>query len=127
LEVIYEFSSSYRSPSSHLEHRAFVKCFISLQFLNLKQLVGLLGWDNKHRHPFLEWDSNPWSQSSSGHRHFMPWSAWSLWSAYLWLDVCKHSIKPPCLSHPCSHSRIWEQLTPFKGWDIYVIWCSLNF
>jgi hypothetical protein len=47
-----------------------VNRFVSLQFLNLRQLVGLLGWDispsqgryltqtqNKHRHPCLEWDS----------------------------------------------------------------------
>jgi hypothetical protein len=29
---------------SHLEHRASVKHFISLQFLNLQQSVGLLEW-----------------------------------------------------------------------------------
>jgi hypothetical protein len=27
----------------HLEHRESVKCFVSLQFLNFRQLVGLLG------------------------------------------------------------------------------------
>jgi hypothetical protein len=26
----------------------------------------------KHRHPCLEWDSNPWSQGSSERRHFIP-------------------------------------------------------
>jgi hypothetical protein len=29
---------------SHLEHTVSVKCFVSLQFLYLRQLVGLLGW-----------------------------------------------------------------------------------
>jgi hypothetical protein len=70
--------------SSHLEHRASVKRFVSLQFLNLRQSVGLLGLgiglsqgryltqtQNKHRHPCLERDSNPRSQCSSGRRHFM--------------------------------------------------------
>jgi hypothetical protein len=32
------------SCCSHLEHRASVKRFVSLQFLNLIQSVGLLGW-----------------------------------------------------------------------------------
>jgi hypothetical protein len=30
---------------------------------------------NAHRHPCLEWDSNPRSQCSSGRREFMPWTA----------------------------------------------------
>jgi hypothetical protein len=60
------------SCCSHLEHRASVKRFVSLQFLNLRHSVGLLGrvispsqgryltqTQNKHRHPCLEWDSNP--------------------------------------------------------------------
>jgi hypothetical protein len=56
-----------------LEHRASVKHFVSLKFLNLRQLVVLLGQRiilsqgrnvHKHRinadkHPCLEWDSNP--------------------------------------------------------------------
>jgi hypothetical protein len=80
------------SPSIHtsirvaptLEHRASVKRFVSLQFLNLRESVRLLGrgispmqdrclhtGQHKHkidaeRHPFLEWDSNPRSQRSSG-------------------------------------------------------------
>jgi hypothetical protein len=70
---------------SHLEHRASVKCFVSLQLLNLRQLLGFLGrgispsqgryltqTQNKHRHPCLECDSNPQSQRSSGRRDFMP-------------------------------------------------------
>jgi hypothetical protein len=60
-----------------------VKCFVSLQFVHLRQSVGLLGWgispsqgryltqaQNEHRHPCLEWDSNPGSQCSSGRRQF---------------------------------------------------------
>jgi hypothetical protein len=31
------------SSSSHLEHRVSVKRFVSLRFLNLRQLVGVLG------------------------------------------------------------------------------------
>jgi hypothetical protein len=34
----------FYSCCPHLEHRASVKRFISLQFLNLRQSVGLLGW-----------------------------------------------------------------------------------
>jgi hypothetical protein len=59
----------------HLEHRASVKRFVSLRFLNLRQLVGLLGrgislsqgrylhrttqTQNKRTHPCLKWDSEP--------------------------------------------------------------------
>jgi hypothetical protein len=67
-----------------LEHRESVKGFAPLQ-LNLEQSVGLLGrWIspsqerclythriNAGKHPCLEWDSNPWSQCSSGRRQFM--------------------------------------------------------
>jgi hypothetical protein len=73
------------SCCSHLEHRATVKFFVSLQFLNLRYSVGPLGrvispsqrryltqTQNKHGHPCLEWDSNPWSQRSSKRRQFMP-------------------------------------------------------
>jgi hypothetical protein len=71
---------------SHLEHRASVKRFVSLQFLNLRQSVGLLGWGispkqgrylhrtthriNADKHPCLERDSNPRSQSYSERRYF---------------------------------------------------------
>jgi hypothetical protein len=78
----------------HLEHRASVKRFTLLQFLNLRQSVGLLGREistsqgryltqtqNKHRHPCLEWDSNPWTQCSSGRRYFMSYTRRPLWSA----------------------------------------------
>jgi hypothetical protein len=65
----------------HLEHRASVKSFVSLQFLNLRHF-GRTPWTgnqpvarplpNTNRHPCLEWDSNPRSQCSRGRRHFMP-------------------------------------------------------
>jgi hypothetical protein len=35
---------------------------------------------NAHRYSCLEWNSNPWSQCSSGPRRFMPWTARPLWS-----------------------------------------------
>jgi hypothetical protein len=85
---------------SHLKHGASVKCFFSLQFLNIRRLVGLLQFlnirrlvgllgrgispsqgrflhritqtQNKRKHPYLEWDSNSRSQCSSEQRHFMP-------------------------------------------------------
>jgi hypothetical protein len=54
------------SCCSHSENRASVKRFVSLQFLNLRHSVGLLGrvmspsqgryltrTQNKHRHPWL--------------------------------------------------------------------------
>jgi hypothetical protein len=77
---------------SHLEHKASVKRFVSLQFLNLGQSTGLLArgsarrkaatyiGQHKHRinadrHPCLEYDSNPRSQCSSERRQFMPQTA----------------------------------------------------
>jgi hypothetical protein len=75
------------SCCSHSEHRASVKPFVPLQFLNSKHPVGLLGRvispsqgryltqsQNKHRHPYLEWDSNPRSQRSRERSQFMPYS-----------------------------------------------------
>jgi hypothetical protein len=66
------------SCCSHLEQRTSVKHFVSLQFLNLRHSARLLGrvispshgryltqTQNTHRHPCLEWDSNPRSQRSS--------------------------------------------------------------
>jgi hypothetical protein len=38
---------------------------------------------NAHRHPCLEWDSNPRSQRPSERRQFMPQTARPLWSAFL--------------------------------------------
>jgi hypothetical protein len=71
---------------SHLEHRASVKRFVSPQFLNVGHLVALRGRvispsqgryltqsQNKHRHPCLEWDSNPRYQHSSERKQFMPY------------------------------------------------------
>jgi hypothetical protein len=94
-------------PLEALEHRASVKCFVSLQFLDLRQSVGLLGrgisWthgatytEHKHRinadrHPCLEWDSNLRSPCSSGRRHFMSYRADTVIGAravtysYIWL------------------------------------------
>jgi hypothetical protein len=86
----YNFSTFYfkRNMDNNftLEHRASVKLFISLQFLNLGQSAVIIGWGispsqgrylHKHRinadkHPCLEWDSNPRSQCSRGRRQFMP-------------------------------------------------------
>jgi hypothetical protein len=70
-----------------LEHKAYVKRFVSLQFLNLGHSVGLLGQvispsqgcyltqtlnKHTHKHPYLELDSNPRSQRRSERRQFMP-------------------------------------------------------
>jgi hypothetical protein len=68
-----------------LEHRACVKHFVSLQFLNLRQSVGLLGRRispsqgrylpkqrlNTNGHPCFKWDLNPRSQCSSWRIYFM--------------------------------------------------------
>jgi hypothetical protein len=69
----------------HLEHRASVKRFVSLQFLHRRHSVGLFRrvistsqgryltkTQNEHRHPCLELDSNPRSQRSSERRQFTP-------------------------------------------------------
>jgi hypothetical protein len=81
--VTFRISAQYlvylHSCCSHLEHRASVKRFVSLQFHG--QSVGLLGQgispsqgrylyrttqtQNKRKHPCLEWDSNPRSQYSN--------------------------------------------------------------
>jgi hypothetical protein len=70
-----------------LEHRASVKRFVALRFLNVGHSVGLLGrvispsqgryltqTQNKHahKHPYLEWVSNTRSQRPSERRQFMP-------------------------------------------------------
>jgi hypothetical protein len=64
---------------------ASVKCFVSLQFLNLRQQDSLDEGSakrkaatytghriNADKYPYLEWNSNPRSQGSSRRRHFMP-------------------------------------------------------
>jgi hypothetical protein len=74
----FDYFFFFRSCCSHLDHRASVKRFVSLQFLNLRQSVRLLGQGispslgryiiqirDKRRHPCLEWDSKPRSQCSS--------------------------------------------------------------
>jgi hypothetical protein len=67
LSPAFFFFFFFYSCSSDLEHRASVKRFVSLHFLNLKPSIGLLGrgispfesryltqTQNKHRHPCLE-------------------------------------------------------------------------
>jgi hypothetical protein len=62
------YFSFFYSCCSHLEHKASVKPFVSLQFLNLRQSVGLLGREispsqdryltqtqNKHRQTSMPW------------------------------------------------------------------------
>jgi hypothetical protein len=89
----------FYSGCSHLEHRASVKRFVSFQFLDLRQSVGLLGRGispsqgcylhtgqhrhriNAHKHPYLEWDSNPRYQCLTGRRQFIPYTPRPLWSA----------------------------------------------
>jgi hypothetical protein len=96
----------YRFLLLPLGHRASVKHFVSLQFLNLKT-VGRTPWTgdqpdsrplptqgnanriNADKHPCFEWDSNPRSQCSSGRRHFLPYTVRPLWSAVWYL----HNIK----------------------------------
>jgi hypothetical protein len=95
---IFYLSIYLYSCCSHLEHRASVKRFVSLNFLNFRQSVGLLErvispsqgrylHTNRiyaGKHPCLELDSNPRSQTSSERRHFMSQTARQLWSA--WVD-----------------------------------------
>jgi hypothetical protein len=92
LSILSIYLSIY-SCCSHLEHSPTVKRFVSLQFLNLRHSIGLLGRgispsqcrnlrteqhkQNKraHRHPYLEWDPNPRSQRSNERRKFVPYTA----------------------------------------------------
>jgi hypothetical protein len=80
-------------------------------FLIYTQSVGLLGLGispsqgrylhteqhkhriNTHTHPCLEWNSNPWSQSSSGWRRFIPQTVRPLWLARLHLPLKYKQIK----------------------------------
>jgi hypothetical protein len=72
----------FHSCCPHLEHRPSLERFVSLQFLNLIQLIPIARLlPDTNRHPWLEWVSNPRSQSSSGRRYFMPQTARPLWSA----------------------------------------------
>jgi hypothetical protein len=96
-----------------LKHRASMKRFVSLQFLNLRHSVGLLGrvigpsqgryltqTQNKRRqHPCLEWDSDPRSQRSSEQRQFMPYTARPLWPAskyYFQLILRERRVQKGC-------------------------------
>jgi hypothetical protein len=94
LFFFFFFFFFFYSCCSHLEHRASMKCFVSLQFLNVRHSVGFLGrgisplqgryltqTQNKRRDPCFECDLNRRSQRSSERRHFMPYSARPLWSA----------------------------------------------
>jgi hypothetical protein len=93
------------SCCSHLGRRASVKPFVSLQFLNPK-IVGTT--------PCLQWDSNPWSQRSSGWRQFMPQTARPLWSAtkqvHLLTYLLTYGAEPFLRScQLCSHSEHSQQ------------------
>jgi hypothetical protein len=48
---------------SHLEHRASVKRFVSLQFLRLRESVGLLGWGSTQYKPLPTQDNTEWTQT----------------------------------------------------------------
>jgi hypothetical protein len=51
----------FSSCCSHLEHRASLKCFVSLQFLNVRQSVGLLGRETSpSQGRYLTQTSMPW-------------------------------------------------------------------
>jgi hypothetical protein len=91
LVSITRLASLVYSCCSYLEHNASVKRVVSLQYLNLRHSVSLLGRvispsqsrylteiQNKHRYSCLEWDSNRWSQRSSERRQFMPQTARTL-------------------------------------------------
>jgi hypothetical protein len=77
----YWRNSHYILLSLFLLHKASLKRFVSLQFLNpivsVEPLVrGIRPTHrlriNADKHPWLEWDSNPWPQFSSGRRYFVP-------------------------------------------------------
>jgi hypothetical protein len=92
--IIWSYISTYGSTAL-----VDFGCFFS--FLIYTQSVGLLGRGvspsegrylhteqhknriNANRHPYLEWDSNPWSQRSSGRIRCMTLTARPLWSASL--------------------------------------------
>jgi hypothetical protein len=44
---------------------------------------------NAHRHPQLEWDSNPRAQCLCGRRRFMPHTARPLWAEYVYYNEYK--------------------------------------
>jgi hypothetical protein len=84
--IISLFSLSPFPVTPTLEYRASVKRFVSLQFLNPKTIgtIPCTGISpsqgrylhnnriNTDEHPWIEWDSNPLSQRSSGRRLFIP-------------------------------------------------------
>jgi hypothetical protein len=105
------------SCCSQLEHRVSMKHFVSLQVLNRIQSVRLLGWgnsptqgryihratqtQNKRKHTWLVWDSNPRIQFSSGRRHLMSQTA-----RLQWLVAALSALQSPDLSKigrtPCT-------------------------
>jgi hypothetical protein len=76
---LLSISLSFSPVAPTLDHRASLKHFVSLQFLNPKTISRTFGRDispsqghclHKHRtnadeYPFLEWDPNPRLQCSS--------------------------------------------------------------
>jgi hypothetical protein len=80
------YGTALYSCCSHLKHRTSMKRFFSLQFLDLRQSLGSLGWElspsqGRYLHtnriiaenlPCRESDSNPRSQCSSEWRQLMP-------------------------------------------------------
>jgi hypothetical protein len=66
--IFFFFFLFFYSCCSHLEHRASAKRFVSLQFLNLRQSVGLLGRGiNQSQGPYLTQTRNKRKQTS------IPW------------------------------------------------------
>jgi hypothetical protein len=95
------------SCCSRLEQRATVKHFVSLQFLNLRQSIRLLGRgngpsqgrclntrtqkQNKSRETSMLRSGFKWRfQCLSGRRHFMPYTERSLWSSPFWITGGPH-------------------------------------
>jgi hypothetical protein len=109
------------SCCSHLEHRASVKRFVSLQFLNLSHSVGLLGRVislSQVRYLYikteqnLEWDLNPWSQCLSEQRQFMPQTERTLWSAFILpLDTIYSELPTVSLKHKANKLTKSDYLT----------------
>jgi hypothetical protein len=54
-----------------------------------------------HKHPYLEWESNPRSQCSGGRRRFMSQTAQTLGSTEITIDGAKDGLLIQRLSHSC--------------------------
>jgi hypothetical protein len=91
------FSSSY-SGCSQLRHRTAMQRFVSLEFFNLRQLVGFLGWGispwqgrylaQTDIHALSEIRTHD-SSVRMGQGHFMHYSSRPLWSVTMELVDCK--------------------------------------